>query len=178
MPRSITHYKKFVDTERMTQDFYGLLKEGLADKIGCVLIQLPPTFIYSAERLQKLLAHADPGFRNAVEFRHESWWRKDVQKIFAKNKISFCGVSFPKISFDEAVLNTPVCYYRFHGVLKLFYSEYDETFIHRIYSQISSGKKIKDAFIYFNNTASLAALHNTKYFQQLIPSKSFSNLIV
>jgi uncharacterized protein YecE (DUF72 family) len=65
------------------------------------------------------------------------------------------------------VINTPICYYRFHGVPKLFYSEYDEAFIEKIYNQIAGNKKVKTAYIYFNNTASLAALHNAKYFQKL-----------
>jgi uncharacterized protein YecE (DUF72 family) len=170
VPRSITHYKKFVDTERMMEDFYGVLKEGLKEKLSCVLIQLPPTFSYSEERINSLLAHTNPAFQNVIEFRHESWWREDVMTILAKNKISFCGVSFPKISFDEPVINTPVCYYRFHGVPKLFYSEYEPAFIEKVYKQIMADKKVKEAFVYFNNTASLAALHNAKYFQQLIHS--------
>jgi uncharacterized protein YecE (DUF72 family) len=171
VPRSITHYKKFVETHQMMRDFYSLLKLGLNDKLGCVLFQLPPNFVYSEEGLNNLLEQLDPAFQNAVEFRHESWWRKDVQKILAGNNISFCGVSFPKISYDDAVMNTSVCYYRFHGVPKLFYSEYDEEFIQKIYNQIASKRKTKEAFIYFNNTASLAALHNAKYFQQLTLQK-------
>jgi len=170
VPRSITHYKKFVDTERMMNDFYVLLEQGLKEKLSCVLIQLPPTYSYSEERLDRLLAHVNPAFKNVIEFRHDSWWRDDVKNLLAKNKISFCGVSFPKISFDDAVVNIPLCYYRFHGVPKLFYSEYDPSFIESIYKQIISHKKVKEVFIYFNNTASLAALHNAKYFQQLVNS--------
>lgn len=167
MPRSITHFKKFEDTARMVSDFYGLLREGLKEKLACVLIQLPPTLAYSEQKLQKIIEQADPSFNNVIEFRHQSWWRPDVQRVMAKHNISFCGVSFPKIPNDDAVINTPLCYYRFHGVPKLFYSEYDEAFIEKIYRQIEKNKKVKKAYIYFNNTASLAALHNAKYFQRL-----------
>lgn len=168
VPRSITHFKKFEDTERMIEDFYGLLKEGLKEKLACVLFQLPPTLIYSREKLEKIISQVDPAFNNVIEFRHESWWKKNVQTILKKHNISFCGVSFPKIIFDDAVINTPIGYYRFHGVPKLFYSEYDEAFIDKIYSEIAENKKVKTAYIYFNNTASLAALHNAKYFQKLV----------
>jgi uncharacterized protein YecE (DUF72 family) len=168
VPRSITHFKKFDDTERMIQDFYELLRKGLKEKLACVLFQLPPSFVYSEEKLEKIITQVNPSFNNVIEFRHESWWRKDVESILAKHNISFCGVSFPKISFDDAVINTSICYYRFHGVPKLFYSEYDEAFIEKIYNQILENKKVQTAFIYFNNTASLAALHNAKYFQKLV----------
>jgi uncharacterized protein YecE (DUF72 family) len=168
VPRSITHFKKFEETERMINDFYGLLNEGLKEKLACVLFQLPPTLVYSKEKLEKIISQVNPTFNNVIEFRHESWWKKSVQTHLKKHNISFCGVSFPKISFDDPVINTPTCYYRFHGVPKLFYSEYDEAFIKKIYTQIAQNKKLTTAYIYFNNTASLAALHNAKYFQKLI----------
>lgn len=167
VPGSITHYKRFEGTERMISDFYILLKEGLKEKLACVLFQLPPTLSYSEEKMKKIIEQTDPSFNNVIEFRHESWWRKDVQTVLKKHNISFCGVSFPKIPYDDAVINTPVCYYRFHGVPKLFYSEYDAAFIAKIYHQVSQSKKAKAAFIYFNNTASMAALHNATYFKQL-----------
>jgi len=171
VPKSITHFKKFEDTDRMVNDFYTLLREGLQEKLGCVLFQLPPNLLYSREKLDKIISQADPAFTNVIEFRHESWWRKDVQNLLKKHAISFCGVSFPKIRFDDAVINTPTCYYRFHGVPKLFYSEYDKKFIERIYNEVVQNKKVKTAYIYFNNTASLAALHNAKYFKQLADLK-------
>ncbi len=171
VPRSVTHFKKLQDTERMLEDFYGLLKEGLKEKLGCVLFQLPPQYTYSKERLQLLINAVDHFFNNAVEFRHESWWQKDVQTILKKNNITFCGVSFPKIANDNVVANTPICYYRFHGVPKLFYSEYNESFLDKIIDQVKSTKKITTAFLYFNNTASTAALHNARYIQTIVQNK-------
>jgi uncharacterized protein YecE (DUF72 family) len=166
VPRWITHFRKLQETERMLEDFYGLLKEGLKEKLGSVLFQMPPQFKYSEENLERVLTSADPGFINTVEFRDESWWRSDVKKALTKNSIAFCGVSFPKISFDDAEINTSFCYYRFHGVPKLFYSEYEESFVKKIIEQVASAKKLKTAYIYFNNTASVAALHNAKFAQQ------------
>ncbi len=167
VPRSITHFKKFVDTEKMMEDFYQLLKEGLGQKLGCVLTQLPPQFSYSEEKLERVLKQLDASFNNVIEFRHESWWRKDVQSILKKNNVSFCGVSFPKIPYDDAVINTDISYYRFHGVPKLFYSEYDEPFLEKIFAQVNQDQQVETAYIYFNNTASLAALRNARYFKQL-----------
>jgi uncharacterized protein YecE (DUF72 family) len=171
VPRSITHFKKLQATESMLADFYGLLKEGLKEKLGCVLFQLPPQYTYSKERLELLINAVNNSFTNVVEFRHESWWRKDVQTILKKNNITFCGVSFPKIAKDDAVTNTPICYYRFHGVPKLFYSEYEEAFLDKIVHQVNSSKKLKFAFIYFNNTASTAALQNARYIQTIVQNK-------
>ena len=171
VPRSITHYKRFIETKKMMEDFYGTLRDGLNEKLSCVLFQLPPSLVYNEEKLENIINHVDPSFQNVFEFRHESWWREDVKQTLAKNNISFCGVSFPKITLDDAVVNVPLCYYRFHGVPVLFHSEYKPSFVKKIFKQVNSSEKVREAFIYFNNTASLAALHNAKYFQQLAASK-------
>lgn len=167
VPRTVTHLKKFTDTHGIMEDFYALLRHGLAEKLGPVLFQLPPSISYAEETLQKIISHTNPAFKNIIEFRHESWWRKDVKETLAANDVSFCGVSFPKIPFDEAVINTPVCYYRFHGVPVLFHSGYDESFIQKIYDQISSNESVTEAFVYFNNTASGAAIENANYLLKL-----------
>ncbi len=168
VPRDITHYKKLINIQAPLEDFYGLLQTGLAEKLGCVLFQMPPSFSYSEERLQAVINAAKKGFNNVVEFRHESWWRQDVLQTLQQHNIIFSGVSFPKIQNDDAVLNGDSCYYRFHGVPKLFYSEYDEAFLNKIHSQIQDSDNVEKAFLYFNNTASTAALKNANYFKNLL----------
>src|SRR5215208_5275917 len=67
VPRSITHFKKFEETERMVNDFYGLLKEGLNEKLACVLFQLPPQLSFPEEKLEKIISQVDPAFNNVIE---------------------------------------------------------------------------------------------------------------
>ena len=167
VPRWITHYRRFEETERMLGDFYGLLKDGLKEKMGVVLFQLPGQFAYSTEKLHKIIAQLDYSFTNVIEFRNEGWWRKDVMQLLKKNNIGFCGVSFPKLP-DDAVINTTMPYYRFHGVPKLFYSQYSKAFVKKIYEQLATKKSTKTIYVYFNNTATQAAINNARYLQTLI----------
>ena len=167
VPRWITHYRKFEETERMLGDFYGLLKEGLKEKMGCVLFQLPGNFAYSKEKLEKMIGQVDLSFANVIEFRNEQWWRKEVMQQLKTNNIAFCGVSYPKLP-DDAVINTPTPYYRFHGVPKLFYSEYPKAFIRNIFTQLNEKRSAKTIYVYFNNTATQAALNNARYLQSLV----------
>jgi len=167
VPRWITHYRRFEETERMLGDFYGLLKDGLKEKMGVVLFQLPGQFAYSTEKLHKIIAQLDYSFTNVIEFRNEGWWRKDVMQLLKKNNIGFCGVSFPKLP-DDAVINTTMPYYRFHGVPKLFYSQYSKAFVKKIYEQLATKKSAKTIYVYFNNTATQAAINNARYLQTLI----------
>jgi uncharacterized protein YecE (DUF72 family) len=167
VPRNVTHYKKFEGTETELSDFYAVLKEGLSEKLACVLFQLPPQFNYDSGQLQKIIAQVDPLFDNVIEFRHQSWWRQDVFEQLSAHNISFCGVSFPKISIEDAIINTPLAYYRFHGVPQLFYSSYNTGFIQKIHQQIDGNDKVEKAYVYFNNTASMAAIANAKEFHKL-----------
>ena len=168
VPRSVTHFKKFVGTEALVSDFYAVLYEGLKEKLGCVLFQLPPQIVYSEEKLERILEQIDPGFNNVIEFRHASWWRPDVILKLEARQVSFCGVSFPKIPHDHAVINNGIAYYRFHGVPLLFHSAYEEPFLQRTVDQIACSDSVHTVFLYFNNTASSAALANAGYVQQLV----------
>ena len=77
-PRLISHYKMFIDCERLLGDFYASVYEGLQDKLGCVLFQLPASVKYSDEMLTRIVTNLDPSFDNAVEFRDSTWWNKKV----------------------------------------------------------------------------------------------------
>ncbi len=83
------------------------------------------------------------------------------------HNISFCGISHPLLP-NEVVVNTETLYYRFHGVPHLYYSAYNESFLQHIVNAIQKAKQVKQAFVYFNNTAQTAAIQNAQYVQQLL----------
>ena len=158
-PRLITHYKKFNGCEQLLSDFYTTIRNGLQQKLGPVLFQLPKQVVYEKTFLEKLIGSLDLSFQNVIEFRHASWWKKAVYSILAKNNITFCGINHPDLPID-AVVNTALVYYRFHGAPNLYYSEYDKSIVTAIADKILKAKKAKDVFVYFNNTATMAAINN------------------
>jgi uncharacterized protein YecE (DUF72 family) len=168
-PRLITHYKKFKDTERLLEDFYSSISHGLKEKLGPVLFQLPPQLIYSGEVLDAIIESVNPEFDNVVEFRHASWWTTGVQKKLTERGITFCGISYPKLP-EQAIINTDLVYYRFHGLAKLYYSAYSNKELERVAAAIHKNKTAKRVFIYFNNTATAAAIENAIYFREFIKS--------
>jgi len=169
-PRLITHYKQFRDTQRMLNDFYTTCKDGLLDKLGCILFQLPSRMVYSDETLERVMSQMQPDFTNVLEFRHESWWKQKVMKQLASADISFCGHSYPDLP-DQLICNTETVYYRFHGLPKLYYSQYKRAFIEKIVEEVGKCKKAREVYMYFNNTATVAALRNARYMQKLVGTK-------
>lgn len=158
-PRAITHYKKFVDAQRYLADFYGTVREGLKDKLGCVLFQMPPQIAYNEQKLEQIIESLDPSFKNVLEFRNESWWDQEVYNKLAANNITFCGMSHPNLP-DDVVQNTQTVYYRFHGVPQLYKSKYDLATLHKVSDLIEKNLAIKEAFIYFNNDIDGSAISN------------------
>ncbi len=165
-PRLITHYKQLVDCKALMQDFYQLISAGLKEKLGCILLQFPPKFTYTEARLELLLNNLDNRFKNAVEFRHSSWWRSDVYQQLAQNHLIFCGQSYPSDLPDLVIQNTSDIYYRFHGKPVLYKSAYSTATLTDFKKAIP--EVTKQVFVYFNNTWGTAALQNAQELRQLI----------
>jgi len=159
VPKVFTHIKKLAECKEELSQFYSVCKEGLGDKLGCVLFQLPPSFSYTQEHLELVLNAANPEYKNVVEFRNESWWRQEVYDALSANNIAFCSVNYPNLPTDVIITNNMV-YYRLHGNPRLFYSEYKEEELRTLYKDLVSAEHVDKAYVYFNNTASTAAILN------------------
>lgn len=168
-PRGITHYKQFHGTEELIGRFYEVIREGLKEKLGCVLFQLPPRAAYTPERLTRIINNLDPDFNNVLEFRHPSWWRPEVFEKLSENKIAFSGMSHPLLPTD-IIQNTPILYYRFHGVPELYKSQYDIKVLEDFVAEIIKAGKVKNAYIYFNNDIGGSAITNARQMQAVIES--------
>jgi uncharacterized protein YecE (DUF72 family) len=68
----ITHRKRLKEVEEEVDYLLGQL-EPLGDRLGVLLVQLPPNAKQNLERLERFLDHLGRRARAAFEFRHESW---------------------------------------------------------------------------------------------------------
>jgi uncharacterized protein YecE (DUF72 family) len=166
-PRLITHYKRFHEAKRETQNFYETVSKGLKEKLGCILFQMHPRTEYSEENLDRILQTIDTGFVNALEFRHASWWHESVYKVLRENGITFCSISYPGLP-DEVIKTAPVLYYRFHGVPQLYLSSYSNQKLQQINKDLNRFRRITDVYCYFNNDIEVAAVRNARELQQLV----------
>lgn len=72
MHQSVTHRARLQDVGHSVRDFMTALTP-LGPRLGVVLFQLPPNFRADRDRLDAFLDILLPGYRYAMEFRHESW---------------------------------------------------------------------------------------------------------
>ena len=164
-PKLITHVKRFAECELEISDFYRACREGMNDKLGCVLFQFPPSFQYTPQRLELIINNLNPEFKNVIEFRNNSWWVEEVYDEFIKNKIIFCSVNYPQLP-TTIIETASTGYVRLHGNPKLFYSEYSPEELSKVCDEIHMATELKDVFIYFNNTASTAGILNALTIKQ------------
>ena len=159
VPRLITHYKKFLDCARLLDDFYNLITKGLRDKLGPVLFQLPPKYVYTEARLELIVRSMYKQFENAIEFRDASWWTPATFDKLKKEKIIFCGIDYPGLPNDPVITNKTV-YYRFHGKPRLYYSAYKKKELNNFADIVLKNKLPEKVYVFFNNTATASAIRN------------------
>lgn len=170
-PRIITHYKKLKDCKELINQFYDVCNEGLKDKLGCVIYQMPPSYHFSEYNLEMIINSVNKNFTTVFELRHASWWNLNVYKAFEENNIVFCSASYPELN-DDVINTSDTLYYRFHGIPHLYFSTYSEQELQRIADKIIKQKEhLQTIYCAFNNTGNLGAIENAKWIRSYFEDK-------
>jgi uncharacterized protein YecE (DUF72 family) len=161
----ITHIKKFEGTETLVRDF-GYIADLLGPLMGCFLFQLPPSYHYSPARLRDILDQLDPARRNAIEFRHKSWWNDDVYAAFKSAGAIFCSCSGPRLP-DDVIKTADDIYIRFHGVERWYRYDYSHVELTQWARRICDAHA-KRVWIYFNNDLDGYAVKNATMLAEIL----------
>ncbi len=116
LPRAITHDARLVlqgEDAQVIHRFFDLMRP-LADRLACLLIQLPPWPRTKMGDLEQFLSSLDETFRYAIEFRHHSWLVPEVRKVIEAYNIAQVVVDEPLLPVDLTV-TTDFAYVRWHG---------------------------------------------------------------
>jgi len=169
--RAITHIKKFRDTEEIIRNFYSVVSRALEDKLGCIMFQLPPSLHYSKEALDRIVSQLDTGFRNVLEFRHESWWREEVFAHLREKRVCFCSLSSPALP-EELVETADFLYVRFHGKGAWYRYNYTDEELSLWAGRLRETTS-KEVYVYFNNDFEAYAPKNCLRLMELLNTKPY-----
>jgi uncharacterized protein YecE (DUF72 family) len=102
-PQEVTHQKGLVGAEAETEAFTSTMAE-LGDKLGPLLVQLPPSFaVEGMGVLEDFLKILPGGFRYAVEVRHRSWLGSDLPEMLRERGAVLTLIDYPRMPrMDEA----------------------------------------------------------------------------
>lgn len=171
--RFITHIKRLKDCGEAVKVFFEAIS-GLKWEVGdrtskyVILWQLPPSLKQDLSRLESFLKLLPQDFRQAFEFRHESWFNNKTWEILRKYDVAVVFQDWPDWPITREV-TADFVYVRFHCNRDLYSSEYTEEELKACAKRI--GKHLKegrDAYVYFNNDAQGFATTNALRLKELV----------
>ncbi|HUR95905.1 MAG TPA: DUF72 domain-containing protein [Gemmatimonadales bacterium] len=147
--RFISHVKRLRDT---AEPLALLLEQSsaLGDKLGPILVQLPPQFHLDLPRLSDFLGSLPDGYQWVLEVRHPSWQVSEVYEALGRRSVALCVPVGGRIQPD-LVTTAPFTYIRFHAGAEpggRFADDQLEPWAARIRALSRSGKQV---YAYFNN---------------------------
>jgi len=165
--RYITHIKKLkVPGESLS----GLLHnaEGLGNKLGPILFQLPPDWKRNPPRLAEFIATLPRAGRYAFEFRDETWLHEDVYRILESGNCALCISSSPSYPSARQV-TADFAFLRFHGGGVPNSSKYSRREL-KMWASFARSllRDGRDTYAYFNNDACGYAVEDARTFKELV----------
>jgi len=110
--QKITHVARLRNCESTLKRFLevaSVLDEG--DRLGPILVQLPPNFKFDATLLAEFLAQRPKAFRFAFEVRHASWYTEETYELLRRFETALCLAETDELQPPE-VLTAPFVYVR------------------------------------------------------------------
>ncbi len=175
LPKTITHELRLAAADTQLRTFLDEI-QGLGDRLGCLLVQLPPSLAYEANVAEPFFASLRKLFAGpvVVETRHESWCVSDAERMLEGNEIGRVAADPPRISCGEEPGASPrVRYYRLHGSPRVYYSPYSDEYLAKLAERLYSAPPgVEETWCIFDNTASGAAAEDALRLRSLIAARA------
>jgi uncharacterized protein YecE (DUF72 family) len=163
VPKTITHERRFNDCGNLL-DRFAHETAGLGGKLGILLVQLPPSFVFNktvVARFFEALQHRSTA-AIVCEPRHPSWFTPEADALLE-------GLRVARVASDPATASgagepsgsKETVYYRLHGSPHIYHSSYDADAL-AVLMQALRAHRMRGAITWciFDNTASYAASEN------------------
>lgn len=171
LPKAITHVGRLANC-RDDVDRFRSEVQGLGRKLGCVLVQLPPSLEFDHALAESFLATLMTGLDSAIvlEPRHKTWFALPATRL-----LNSLGVT--RAAADPAVVpaagepggSPRTVYFRLHGSPQMYYSPYTGLYLDglafrlRKYAQTTSR-----IWCMFDNTIRGEAAANALYLDRRV----------
>jgi uncharacterized protein YecE (DUF72 family) len=169
--RYLTHIKRLRDPQPSV-DMLIQRVAPLREKLGPILVQLPPDLTIDVDSLDATLSAFPPSVRVAVEPRHLSWWTDELRQCLEAHDAALCWA-------DRRGAITPLWrtaswgYLRFHEGAHdpwPFYTDAELDAWAGTVTEIFPDPR-EDVYVYFNNDPGCAAVDNAITFAQQVRAR-------
>jgi uncharacterized protein YecE (DUF72 family) len=164
MSRFLTHMKRLKDPAEPVDRFMKHAS-GLGNKLGPVLLQLPPNLKADLDRLEETFSALSGRIRVAVEFRHDSWFKDETRALLEKHDAALCVADRGSRPVTALWRTTDWGYVRFHAGTASSHPCYGRTSL-RTWAEriVDLWPANADVFVYFNNDTLGCALRDARVF--------------
>jgi uncharacterized protein YecE (DUF72 family) len=169
--RYLTHVKRLRDPQPSVDMLLDRIRP-LREKLGPVLVQLPPDLQADVDALDATLRAFPPGLRVAVEPRHPSWWNDATRGCLERHGAALCWA-------DRKGPITPLWrtadwgYLRFHEGAQPPWPFYTRAELERwadTVTEVFPGAG-EDVYVYFNNDPGCAAVDDAMTFAEALRAR-------
>lgn len=171
MPKAITHEKRLVDVNEPLRKFLSEIS-GLGHKLGCVLVQLPPSVEFDVQVVEVFFERMRESYDGSimVEPRHATWFDRDANRMLQR-------LSITRVAADPSVVpvaaapggNPGKVYLRLHGSPQVYYSSYTQAYLDALAFRVRAYARANaEVWCIFDNTIRGAATTNAEHLMRKI----------
>jgi len=157
MSRYLTHIKRLSGPAEPVERFLGRA-EALGDRLGPVLLQLPPNLRADVDALDDTLRQFPGDVRVAVEPRHPSWWTNDVRAALERHGAALCWADRGGRPVTPLWRTAGFGYLRLHEGRASPRPRYGRTALMSWLKRVRREFSGEPVFVYFNNDHGGAAV--------------------
>lgn len=168
LPRTITHDARLRGCAPLLDAFFEGAS-GLGDKLGCLLVQLPPSLVYDGRAAGPFLAMLRRRWPGdvACEPRHASWMTAGADALLQRHRVARVAADPARHGVDALPGGDPTLgYWRWHGSPQIYRSAYDAAALAALAGQLQARTGARH-WVVFDNTAAGHALGNAAALQAL-----------
>lgn len=167
LPRAITQFARLCNSEPLLDEFADQII-GLGDKLGVLLVQLPPSLILddqTAGIFFRAMRQRWPHASIACEPRHASWNTQAAHALYREYRVMGVAADPPRWPGNDSPTGPEPGYWRLHGSPRIYYSAYSDAYLAMLAKTLSTHEA---PWVIFDNTASGSATANALKLAQML----------
>ena len=161
-PREITHMRRLRDTVEPLDRFLSETR-ALGEKLGPLLVQLPPSLRFQPDIVEAFFATLRARFNGYVlcEPRHASWFTDEAERILLAAHVGRVAADPAPVPQAAQAGGWPgLVYFRLHGSPEMYISAYSDAELEALTQRLHAAAQSAPAWCIFDNTALGAATAN------------------
>ena len=179
LPRTITHEGELRRSGPLLDAFFAQVS-GLGEKLGALLVQLPPSQAFNARVAGTFFSKLRERYSAPVvcEPRHITWFERRAEQLLVQYHVATVATDPSRIKAAlhpggwlpdaTTAAESGIVYYRLHGSPRKYWSRYPLERLRQWASELNAVPPGTDVWCIFDNTASGAAIENALEMMELL----------